>query len=49
LLTIFGDVRDMLHLPALADFFFPGAPFWLLLVPTFMAWRYANSRTDLSD
>jgi hypothetical protein len=39
----------MLHVPALADLFFPGAPFWLLLVPTLIAWNYANSRSDMSD
>jgi hypothetical protein len=39
----------MLDSAALADLFFPGAPFWLLLVPTLIAWRYANSSSDTSD
>jgi hypothetical protein len=39
----------MLHVPALADLFFPGAPLWLLLVPTLIAWSYAYSRSDRSD
>ena len=25
---------------------FPGAPFWLLLVPSILAWRYANSEGE---